>query len=605
MCGITGIIDFKHRLIREEQIWRMTDMLSHRGPDSKGIYCQPGVALGHRRLAVIDLSKMANQPLSNESGDIRLIVNGMIYNYLDLRTELESKGHIFRSKSDSEVIVHLYEEYAEDCFSMLRGMFAIAIWDNRKSLLILARDRIGQKPMVYAELPERFYFASEPKAILASGEVSRQIDVTGLHHLFSYKSVPWPYTMYKHIKQLPPASILRVSYAGRVSEIKRYWNLDLNTKVRDSEAEAAERILFLLNESVRLRLKSDVSFGALLSGGLDSSAVVSVMSEILHQPVETYSIGFSDKSQKDPEFVFSNRVSQYLNTSHHQIIADHSIIDKLEKMLWHYDEPYTNPVALANFHLCHIIKRNLGVALSGDGSDEVFAGYPGYQRWMMMERLNSIIPLRLGFSQRAVRKSTFSRNLLGNLYTSGAKQMIEERDTGKILSDFSRRHRSDSLVDGILHMDLSLYNLHGVCTFSDISGMSSGLEIRSPFLDHKLIEYSFSLPARLKTNVLSPTKSILRKAIKNNLPREIIYRKKASYGEGIPFKRWFKTNWKDKVSQLLLEGGTKKSGFFRMEYVRRIFADHMAGRNDNFELLWSLTCFSVWYEDVFLKNRYV
>jgi len=596
MCGITGIIDYKSREIDQQQITRMTEILSHRGPDSSGIYRQPGVALGHRRLAIIDLSTAANQPLSNESGDIWLIVNGMIYNFLELRDELLNKGHHFKSNSDSEVIVHLYEECGEDCFSRLRGMFSLAIWDKKKETLVLARDRIGQKPLVYADLPDRFYFASEPKAILASREVNSEIDMTGLHHLFSYMAVPGPYTMYKQLKQLPPASFLKVSLRRRSLNVKKYWQLDLNKKVSVSGEEAADTIMELLKESVRLRLKSDVAFGALLSGGLDSSSVVSLMSGILHKPVETYSIGFSDNSQKDPEFGFSNRVSQYLNTSHHQIIADHSIIDLLPKMLWHYDEPYTNPVALANFHLCRIIKRDLGVALSGDGSDEVFAGYPGYRKWMMIELLNSIIPLRLGFSQRAVRKNAFSRSLLGNLYTSEAKQMIEETDTGKILTDFSLRHRSNSLVDGILHMDLSLYNLHGVCTFSDISGMSSGLEIRSPFLDHKLIEYSFSLPARLKTDILSPTKSILRKAVKNNLPREIIYRKKTSYGEGIPFKTWFGGEWKNRVSELLFEGKTRTSGLFNTGFIDKLFRDHISGRKDNFGLLWSLTCFSAWLD---------
>lgn len=602
MCGIAGIIDFKRNPVQIDQIRHMTDKLAHRGPDSSGIFCRSGIALGHRRLAIIDLSTAANQPLSNESGDIWLIVNGMIYNYLELRDELLNKGHHFKSNSDSEVIIHLYEECEEECFSRLRGMFSLAIWDKRRETLVLARDRIGQKPLVYADLPDRFYFASEPKAILASGEISSEIDMTGLHHLFSYMAVPWPYTMYKQIKQLPPASFLTVSLRDHTLNIKKYWNLELNSKISVSDEQATDTIFELLKESVHLRLKSDVAFGAFLSGGLDSSSVVALMSGILHQPVETYSIGFNDRTLKDPEFDFSNSVSQYLNTNHHQIIADHTIMDLLPKVVWHYDEPFPSPVALANFHLCKIIKRDLSVALTGDGSDEVFAGYPGYRKWAMLDLLNSVIPLRLGFSQRIIRKNAFSRRLFDTLYAPEAKALIKEAETGKILWEFCKQGTSKSIVDSVLHMDLSIYNLHGVCTFSDISGMSSGLEIRSPFLDHKLIEYSFSLPAKFKINIMSPTKNILRKAMKDRLPAEITRRKKIGYGEGIPFRSWFIGEWQDKVKEFLFEGGLRESGFFNMDYVTNIFKEHMSKKRDNFVLLWCLVCFSVWYKEVFLKK---
>lgn len=607
MCGIAGIIDFRRKDIEEDQINRMVDILAHRGPDGRGIYRQAGLALGHRRLAIIDLSEAATQPLNNETQDVWVVVNGMIYNFRELRKELEAKGHHFKSKSDSEVVVHLYEEYGEDCIPILRGMFALAIWDKKREILVLARDRIGQKPLVYTSLPNKFYFASEPKAIFATQEIPKEIDMTGMHHFFSYMNVPWPYTMYKNVKQLPPACILKVELESKSIKIDKYWKPDLNTKLDISIEESASKLLSTLEESVKLRLISDVPIGALLSGGIDSSSIVALMSRFLRRPVETFSVGYETSTKKDPEFGFSKIVSDEFKTNHHQISVDHNIIKVLPEMLWFYDEPYANPVALPNFELCRIMKKGVTVVFSGDGGDETFAGYPGYLKWKAVHFINRLFPFiskskQGAFNLRSLRKASFSRRLYGNLYVPELRKEIKEINTGVILDEFYLENDSNSLLDNILFMDLILYNAHGVSLISDISGMSNGLEIRSPFLDHKLVEFVFSLPINNKVKGFSQTKYILRKAMGDILPKSILSRKKIGYGEGIPFKEWFCNEWKDTVRQFLFDGGLKKSGIFQMKYVKELFDNHMNFRQDNFNLLWSLVCFSVWHENVFIKN---
>ncbi|MDP2923737.1 MAG: asparagine synthase (glutamine-hydrolyzing) [Candidatus Omnitrophota bacterium] len=628
MCGICGIINKKNPNVDRDMLVRMTRILAHRGPDGEGVFIDKNAGLGHRRLAIIDLSENAKQPMSNEDGTIWIVFNGMIYNFKELKEGLESKGHRFKSHSDTETIIHLYEEVGIDCVKSLRGMFAFAIWDSKRKELILARDRIGQKPLVYVDSGDSFIFASESKAIFATRKVVKQIDMTGMHHFFSYMNAPWPYTMYKNIKQLPPACILKFKLGDNAIKIDNYWKPNLNTKLNISIEEAADKLFFLLQESINLQLISDVPIGALLSGGIDSSSIVAMASRLLNHPIETFSIGYQTIKKKDPEFSFSRIVSSEFNTNHHQISVNHNIINILPEVLWYYDEPYANPVALPNFLLCKIIKKKVTVVLSGDGGDEIFGGYPGYARWKVIGFFNRFIPFRYKFSydnpalvhkksflietlgtifacqkeKRSLRKNIFSRWLYNNLYTPETQKEIQMINSGRILEEFYMANNPRYLLDGILFMDLVLYNAHGVSLISDISGMSNGLEIRAPFLDHKLIEFVFSLPIAYKIKGYAKMKHILRQAMKEVLPKRILLRKKVGYGEGIPFNTWFRNQWKKSIEQFLFEGGLKESRIFEMNYVKKLFDNHMGQKQDNLNILWSLVCFSVWYENVFMKN---
>lgn len=620
MCGICGIISKEGGTINKENLLAMARALAHRGPDGEGLYINRNAGLGHRRLSVIDLSDEARQPMPNEDSTIWIVFNGMIYNYRELRKELISRGHRFKSLSDTEVIVHLYEEAGVDCVKPLRGMFAFAIWDSVKNELLLARDRVGQKPLVYSESNEFVFFASEPKAIFAAGGLSKEIDLTGMHHFFSYMNVPWPYTMYKNVRQLPPASILKFNLNNKSSKIIKYWKPDLNNKLNINISEAENRVRSILEESVRLRLISDVPIGALLSGGVDSSSVVALMSRLSNRPVETFSVGFQASGRKDPEFDFSKIVSSAFGSRHHQVSIDQSIINILPQVLWFYDEPYANPVAMPHFELCRIMKKDVSVVLSGDGADEIFAGYPGYRRWHAVSLLNKFFPFLSALNQqdipeligallsvpekkRSARKRQFSKKVFYNLYTAQAQNEIKEIDTGKILEKFFLENNPGNILDSILFMDLLLYNAHGVSLFSDVSGMSWGLEIRTPFLDHKLIEFVFSLPSSMKIKGFLRTKYVLRRAMRDILPRAILSRRKLGYGEGIPFKEWFRNEWRDKIKQFIFDGGLKKSGFFRMDYVNALLSAHIKRKADNFDILWRLVCFSAWYDNVLKKQN--
>lgn len=625
MCGICGIIDKNNRNINKENLASMTKFLAHRGPDGEGIYIHNNMGLGHRRLSIIDLSDNAKQPMSNEDGTVWVVFNGMIYNYKALREELIQKGHQFKSHSDTEVIIHLYEERGKDCIKSLRGMFAFALWDAIRKKIILVRDRVGQKPLVYAQTKDFFLFASEPKAIFASGLLSKEIDIVGMQHSFSYMNVPWPYTMYKNIKQLPPASVLDFDLHNNLINIDKYWKIDLGTKLKITVEEASNRLVSLLEESVKLQLISDVSLGAFLSGGVDSSTVVALMSKFSSKPVETFSIGFEAQGKNDPEFRFSKKISSIFKTNHHQVSVDHNIINNLSEMLMFYDEPYANPVALLNFELCRTMKKDVTVALSGDGADEIFAGYSGYRNWKAVHIFNKLFPVVLSIERfnllgknrasevlrflfapperkRSLRKNIFNRGACNNLYSAKVIEATKEINTGRILEEFYHDNNSDFLLDNILFMDLVLYNAHGVSLLADISGMSNGMEIRAPFLDHKLIEFVFSLPSNTKINRLFKTKYILRKAVSGILPRLILERKKIGYGEGVPFDRWFCNEWKPQISQILFDGGLRESGLFKLDYVKSIFDNHIKQKQDNFNILWPLVCFSVWYENTFVKN---
>lgn len=514
MCGICGIINKDRSLVDEIALKRMTGVIGYRGPDGQATYTDGHMGFGHRRLSIIDLSDNARQPMTNENGSVVIVFNGMIYNYKELTTSLRAKGHIFKSNSDTESIVHLYEEEGADCVKLLRGMFAFAIWDNNKKELILARDRVGEKPLVYAESGNSFLFASEPKSIIASGFLKAEIDPCALPYLFSYKNVPHPRTMFEGIYKLPPASIMVVNNTG--SKMFKYWKPQVNQKIDLDLEGAVTKLSFLIDESVKDRLISDVPVGAFLSGGVDSSIVAYFVNNNTTGMLKAFSVGFDGLGKGDAEFINAERVARKYNMEHHKISVDSNIIDEIRQVMWHYDEPFAIPEALVNMKFCREVRKSVKAVLVGDGADELFAGYSGYALWKILGDIDSFF-LKHGiarslsfpalsflskiFASSSIRMLTLTSkekrpylkrrvaNRVENLiFSEELKRLIKGTDVGLTLEEIYAENSPAHLLDGILYTDLVYNDTHGVTVFSDVSGMSNGLEIRAPFLDHRIIE---------------------------------------------------------------------------------------------------------------------
>jgi len=651
MCGISGIFhyaDSQPNLVNGKTIFRMTDILQHRGPDGHGYLFLESkgkkkfvrtreweiaeidrfkfdLAFGHRRLAVIDLSENASQPMCNEDQTLWITANCEIYNFRELREILTKKGHRFQSSSDVETLLHSYEEWGEKFVRYLRGMFAFALWDAHKEILLLARDRLGKKPLVYSDWQGHFIFASEAKAILNVPQFPHELDSEGVIHFFSYRNTPWPFTLFNGIRRLPPGCML-IFERGKMT-IKRYWQISFENK-RSGNLQDLERELFeILDEAVRLRLYSDVPLGALISGGVDSSTVVAMMSNHLQHPIRTFSVGYEYANERDPEFRYSRQVSQIFSTYHHEIVVKKDSMTSLPRVIWHYDEPFAFPVALANYQLCKMMKKEVTVALSGDGGDEIFAGYLGYRNWKLLDKINQFLSLnkicrtlkpilnRLplkgvgdiirilaaeNHQKRALRQSLSFAQLRRELFAEDFYRKTRDIDVGAILEDVYRDIDPPDLLDGILYQDLILTDAHATCTFSDISGMANGLEIRAPFMDHKIVEFAASLPIEMKIRGLNRRKYILKKMMADTLPQSIMYRKKIGYGDAIPYWKWFWEDFQAGMNDIILNGRMYEGEIFNKRFIENILRQYQGGEDRLFNLLWSLYCFALWYEMYFV-----
>ena len=393
MCGIAGIFNLSGKPVREEDLHIFNKSLSHRGPDGNGVWFSGPVGFSHTRLSIIDLTENGRQPMCNEDGSIWITFNGEIYNYIELRDILIRSGHQFRSDTDTEVILHLYEEKGLSFLEYLRGMFAFAIWDSHKRELFLARDRIGKKPLFYTIQNGTVVFASELKAIKALPWINCDFDPSIFSYVLSYDHVPWPKTMYRNINKLPPASYLKFK-VGHDAVPENYWRVDLHKKLSLTEEEAAQQLLQVMSESIKLRLRSDVPLGMFLSGGLDSSFIVGMASQILDEPIKTFSIGYRDQHNQDPEYHFSREVAERFQTEHTELVFDKNIISEIDKIIHNYDEPFCIPNALAHHQLCRETRKSVTVALAGDGADEIFAGYDVYKQLSRVDRLSMFNPWR-------------------------------------------------------------------------------------------------------------------------------------------------------------------------------------------------------------------
>jgi asparagine synthase (glutamine-hydrolysing) len=637
MCGIVGIVGTDSTSVDERVLRQMCDAIVHRGPDDEGYILTGGletgsrsqnqrdafVGLGMRRLSIIDLTT-GKQPIHNEDKSVWVVLNGEIYNYTDLRRDLEAKGHSFYTQSDTEAIVHAYEEYGDDVPKHLRGMFAFALWDMNRQKLLLARDRVGKKPLLYASIGNKLVFASEFQAILRHPDVSREVNDAAISHYLSFSCVPAPLTAFKSVHKLEPGHLL--TWQNGEVEIRRYWSLDFKTKVEIGEQEAGEQAVELLRDAVRVRLMSDVPLGAFLSGGIDSSAVVALMSELSTERVKTFSIGFEE--QEFNEIHHARRVAERFGTDHHEFIVRPNAIEVLPTLVRHYGEPYADSSALPTYYLAKMTRQHVTVALNGDGGDECFAGYERYAAMRVAERYHQLPRL---LRQRVVEpalaaipvgRSTRSRRgkarrfldvvgrPAGERYLRWASGISDELKTELCTRDFLDRTASAKaigyvqpwfdgngeidIVDRALMADTSNYLPNDLLVKVDIASMAVSLEARSPFLDHHVMEFAASLPAKYKLRGLT-TKYLLKHALKAMLPEENL--KRSKMGFGVPVGRWFRGELKGFLSDTILSGRALRRDYFNTEVVRSLVEQHADGRRDYGPQLWTLLMLELWYRE--------
>ncbi len=601
----------------------MASVINHRGPDDEGIYVKNNVGLAHKRLSILDLSPAGHQPMNNEDGSIWIVFNGEIYNFLDLREELQKKGHTFRSRTDTETIIHLYEEKGVECVHDLRGMFAFAIWDENKKRLFCARDRAGKKPFVYAHTEDGLVFASEIKSLLRDPALKRNLDYSAIHHYLTYQYVPSPLSIFKDIKKLPPAHVL--IYEGGDLTIKRYWSLSYQKKLHlSSVGEYGEQFRDLFQEAVKIRLSSDVPLGAFLSGGIDSSLVVAVMSRLMNQPVKTFSIGFEEEGYD--EVAFARIIAEKYETDHHEFTVKPDAVSILPQLVWHYNEPFADSSAIPTYYVSKMTRDFVTVALNGDGGDESFAGYERYVADKLADYYRRVPPfIREGIIRRVVdtlphsinRRNFFRRlkrfvkgisepperryvrwicffdnEMKGDLYTPSFKDLNRELDSVDLTVKWYERADAEQFLDRTLFVDVMSYLPEDLLVKVDIASMAHSLEARSPFLDHKVMEFAALLPPNLKLRGME-TKFLLKDTLSDIVPQEILQRKKMGFG--VPLDVWFRNDLKEMAYDVLLDQKSIERGYFRKEYVLQMLDDHVSKRYDHSYRIWALLFLELWH----------
>jgi len=630
MCGICGFCFSDERPVDRDVLKKMTTALQHRGPDDEGYYTDAGVALGHRRLSIIDLDT-GKQPIHNEDESIYVVFNGEIYNFPEIKKDLEEKGHRFYTKTDTEVLVHLYEEMGEQLLERLNGMFAFAIWDGKKRKLFLARDRIGIKPLYYAYSSKGLAFASEPKALLQVPWVEGRLDSQGLSHYLSYDFIPAPYCIYADIKKVPPGH--QVVYQGGNLRCERYWDLDLSDRFGGNldEGELCELLWKEFCRVVKSHLISDVPLGVLLSGGIDSTSVLAALRYEGVDDIKTFSIGFDDPSFDESRYF--RRAASFFETEHHEeVLAPHKLIDIIPQVATILDEPLADASIMPTYLLSRFTSDSVKVALGGDGGDELFAGYPTYQAFLLaryyeklprgmksfVEAVAKKLPVsfdNMSFDFRAKKfihgipyppverhyiwMGTFSPDEKEELLAPGIKRRLEDLNSFYVLHDYLKGKAFGSELGKLLYLDTKLYLQDGVLAKVDRASMAHGLEVRVPFLDHRFVELVTGISEGLKLKGFT-TKYIWKKAIKNRIPNEI--KRRGKKGFGLPIGKWFGGELKGLLLEMLSEGRLKRQGVFNSSVVQRLVADHLASRVDNRKKLWNLLIFQLWWDSFGVRS---
>jgi asparagine synthase (glutamine-hydrolysing) len=623
MCGIAGIARASGAPVDREILERMCEAQSHRGPDARGLYLDDGVGLGIQRLRVVDLVT-GDQPIHNEDRSVSVVLNGEIYNFRELRRRLRAAGHQLSTDGDTEVIVHLYEELGPACVRELHGMFAFALWDSRRRQLLLARDRVGKKPLFYCERPGGLSFASEMRALLQDPEVPRDIDHHALDAYLAYGYVPAPLSAFAAVRKLMPASTL--IYRDGVLKTERYWHLDYSRKLPPTPMpEVCDQIRTGIRDAVRRRMVADVPMGAFLSGGIDSSAVVAAMAEISPEPVKTFSIGFEEERYN--ELPQARRVASEFATDHHELVVRPDAVEILPKLVRHYGEPFADASALPSFYLARFASEHVTVALNGDGGDESFAGYPRYTTNLALAKLDAIpSPIRhaagalagrlpLGGDPRAMRSRLgrfaialaldregrylaqqwrFTEADRVRLYTREYSAMLgDSRAAETVLGPWHSSNASE-LLDQFLDVDVSSYLPGDLLTKMDIATMAYSLEGRSPLLDHQLMELAASLPSAMKVG-RGQGKRVLRMALRGWVPDEVLDAPKQGFE--LPVARWFRGELRDFTRDALLDPSSTSRGWCRVEEVRRLLDEHTAGSHDHTRRIWTLLMLELWLRE--------
>ncbi|RMD59421.1 asparagine synthase (glutamine-hydrolyzing) [Candidatus Parcubacteria bacterium] len=616
MCGIAGKLFFGSQKVESSEIQKMLKTLVHRGPDDEGIFLDNNLGLGHKRLAIIDLSSQGRQPISDAEGKFWLTYDGEIYNYQELRRQLEKEGTKFKSKTDSEVIIYLYRQYGPEMLTMLRGMFAFAIWDKQKQELFLARDRLGQKPLKYFYNQNCFIFASELKTILTQKEVKKEIDWSAIDEFLIYSYVPTPKTGFQNIKKLPPAHYLIIKADGNI-QLQRWWRLDFSQKLKLKENEWEQIITEKLIESIKIRLQSDVPLGAHLSGRIDSSLIVALMAGESSSPIKTYSVGFGERDYN--ELPFARKVAKRYRTDHQEIIVNSDALELLPKLAYYYEEPFGDSSAVPNWHLMQATRQHIAVALNGDGGDENFAGYDRYRvmqwhRWLKLLPAQSLLKksaqkiyyylhwhkakkiIQLLDILAPTRLDTFLR-LINAINQTEKQQLLPTdkptSDRPNFLAQKFQAVAHFSPLDQLLWVGINSHLPDNLLVKIDIASMAHSLEVRSPFLDHEFMELTAKLPPHLKLRG-NIKKYLLKKIAARFIPEECIYRRKQGFS--LPLEHWFrKKNYLDLLRTKLLHDRLPLYGF-NTQFIGRLIEEHRSFRADHSRLLWNLLYLNEWFK---------
>ena len=625
MCGICGISYQDGRAVDAVRLKAANDLISHRGPDDEGFHLEGGLGLAMRRLSVIDL-KTGHQPLSYDNESLWIVFNGEIYNFQELKEELEAEGFKFKTHSDTEVILALYKKTGDQCLSRLRGMFAFALWDKSKKRLLLARDRIGKKPLVYHQNNGFLAFASELRCLFALENISKEINPEAIDLFLSLQYIPSPQTIYARVKKLPPGH--KLVYQNGQAAIEPYWELPLGKPpLKIDWHEAQFQIREKLKESVKLRMIADVPLGAFLSGGIDSSIVVALMSELSSRPVKTFSIGFDEKEFS--ELPFARQIAEKYGCEHTEFIVKPQMAEILPKLAWHYGEPYADPSALPSYYVSQETRKHVTVALNGDGGDENFAGYIRYFAMKLGKIFDHLPPPALsalkaaaenlpeydapyGFFwrlKRFFRSAVFSDmshrhlKMIGffseedkiGLYRPEFLKRLKTQDrAARYFADYFERAKTEDFVNQMLYVDFKTYLPECLMTKVDIASMANSLEARSPFLDHEFVELVFGLPGDWKLKGLRGHKWILKEAFKDKLPSSILNRKKMGFG--IPLGTWFRGPLKNFWEVHVLSPEALARGYFAEKALLKLWDEHQSGSRDHGYRLWALLMLELWHE---------
>jgi asparagine synthase (glutamine-hydrolysing) len=628
MCGIAGKVCFNHNTVETSELKKMGDAIKHRGPDDSGTYVSPNkkVGLSFRRLAIIDLSAKGHQPMGYK-GRYWIVFNGEIYNFQEKRDMLAKKGHSFHSASDTEVILALYDMYKEKCLDHMRGMFSLAIYDEKEQVLFCARDRVGKKPFKYYLDDNVFIFGSELKAILTQKEYKKEPDYVAIHHYLTLQYVPAPRTGFKDIKKLEPGHYMSIDLRKKKITQKRYWRLDYSRKLDLDQSEWKQRILNKLEESVAMRMIADVPLGAFLSGGIDSSAVVAMMSRHSTKPIKTFSIGFQEA--KYSELKYAKMIANAFNTDHTEFVVTPDAIEVLPLLVRHYEEPYADSSALPSYYVSKLTRQHVTVALNGDGGDENFAGYSRYsvQKFALaydrFQAVHKVIgqPAAAAFykvvrNTLAERANRFAQTIGKNyaeryvnyicyftnpakkhLYTVAFQSKMESINSELVIREKFAEARTPDKLDQTLYADFVSYLPDDLLAKMDIATMAVSLEARSPFLDHEMLELTAQMPFDLKLKGRDQKKYILKEALRGIIPDEVMFRPKMGFG--VPIENWFRGGLDQYIRDILLSDRSSDRGLFNRDSVEEVITDHQTSKVNHANQIWALLTLELWFREYF------